>query len=89
MYDVQFPDGTMKEYVANIIAENILQYVDEDGLHSQSLEGIFDHKKDESKMVSKLKKFVTTRAGNCQLIKTTLGLKFKIKWKDGTTECTT
>jgi len=32
------------------------------------------------------KKFVTTRAGNRQLIKTTIGWKFKIKWKDGTVE---
>ena len=86
VYDVQFPDGTIKEYGANIIAENILQSVDEDGLHSQFLEGILDHKKDESAAVPKSKKFVTTRAGMRQLIKTTVGWKFKIKWKDGSTE---
>jgi len=84
VYDVEFPDGTIKEYGANIIAENLLQSVDEDGLHSQFLEGILDHEKDDTKAVTK--KFVTTRAGNRQLIKTTIGWKFKIKWKDGTVE---
>ena len=86
MYDVEFPDGTIKEYGANVIAENILQSIDDDGHHSQFLEGILDHKKDPSLAVGKDKRFVTTKAGNRQLRKTTTGWKFKIKWKDGSVE---
>ena len=33
LYDVQFPDGSVKPYLANIIAENILNNVDADGYH--------------------------------------------------------
>ena len=46
LYDVMFPDGTIKPYSANIIAENILNQVDEDGYHRQLLEGILEHSKD-------------------------------------------
>ena len=31
IYDVQFPDGAVKQYAANIIAENILYQVDSNG----------------------------------------------------------
>ena len=47
LYDVQFPDGSIKPYSANLIAENILMQADGDGLHHQILEGILDHSKDK------------------------------------------
>ena len=31
VYDVEFPDGTIREYAANVIAQNMLTQVDEDG----------------------------------------------------------
>ena len=31
VYDVQFPDGAMKQYAANTIAENLYSQVDIDG----------------------------------------------------------
>ena len=46
VYDVQFPDGAVKQYSANIIAENALRQVDDNGYHSQLLEGVLEHKKD-------------------------------------------
>ena len=45
LYDVEFPDGAIKPYAANTIAENILASVYLDGYHSQMLECILDHKK--------------------------------------------
>ena len=33
LYDVQFPDGSIKPYSANLIAENILIQEDSDRLH--------------------------------------------------------
>ena len=86
VYDLEFPDGTIKEYGANIIAENILNSIDQDGYHSQMLEGILDHEKDIKVAVPKSRKFVTTKAGNRALVKSTAGWKFKIKWKDSSTE---
>ena len=85
IYDIEFPDCTTKDYGASIIAENILNQVDQDGYHSQMLEGILDHHKEDS-AVSMDNKWTTTRRGNCSLQKTTVGWMFKIKWKDGTTE---
>ena len=32
IYDVEFPDGQVKEYAANIISENMLRQVDSDGM---------------------------------------------------------
>ena len=85
IYDVEFPEGRTKEYGANIIAENILNQVNQDGYHSQMLEGVLDHRKEDS-AVSMGNKWTTTRRGNYSLQKTTVGWMFKIKWKDGTTE---
>ena len=31
VYDVEFPDGQVKEYAANILAQNLLSQVDPDG----------------------------------------------------------
>ena len=53
LYDVQFPDGSIKPYSANIIAENILMQADGDGLHHQLLEGILDHSKDKREIENK------------------------------------
>ena len=47
LYDVQFPDGSIKPYSANIIADNILMQADGYGLHHQLLERILDHSKDK------------------------------------------
>ena len=46
MYGIEFPDGDVKKYSANIIAENLLAQVDPEGLHTNVLEAILDHKRD-------------------------------------------
>ena len=43
IYDVEFPDGQVKEYAANIIAENMLTQVDSDGMSTTLMEAIVDH----------------------------------------------
>ena len=48
LYDVEFPDGQVKEYSANVIAENMYATIDVDGLSKTILEVILDCKKDES-----------------------------------------
>jgi hypothetical protein len=83
VYDIEFPDGTVKEYSANIIAENMLTQVDSDGFTMTMMEGIIDHKVDTDVAVSKKDAHVVTRRGRKRLRITTCGWKILVRWKDG------
>jgi hypothetical protein len=48
VYEVEFPDGTINDYAANIIAEALYAQVDVDGNRYLLLKEIIDHKKDQS-----------------------------------------
>ena len=61
MYKVEFIDGHVKVYGANIIAENILSLVDSDGYSFMLMEGIVDYRKDESVAISIEDKYITTK----------------------------
>ena len=82
IYDVEFPDGQVKEYAANIIAENMLTQVASDGLSTTLMEAIVDHQRDEAKALQHQDKYVQTKNGRCHLRKTTKGWELLIKWKD-------
>ena len=43
-YDIEYLDGTIETFTTNLIAENILAQVDEDGHRQLLLDEIFDHK---------------------------------------------
>ena len=47
LYYVQFPNGVIKPYLENLIAENISMQVGADGYHFQLLDGIHYHSKDK------------------------------------------
>ena len=83
VYDVEFPGGTIKEYAANVIAENLYSQVDTDGRSYMLLDAIIDYKKNEN-AVSKADKYVTTKSGRRRLRKSTAGWKLLVAWKDGT-----
>jgi hypothetical protein len=83
VYDLEFPDGTVKEYSANIIAENMLSQVDSDGLTMIMMEGIVDHKANTDVAVTKEDNVVVTRRGQTRPRKTTCGWKLLVRWKDG------
>eukprot|EP00957_Ditylum_brightwellii_P091460 6964442-Ditylum_brightwellii.AAC.1 len=51
IYEVEFPNGEIKEYAANVIAENILTQVDYGGFTTTMMEGIIDHYKDKATAV--------------------------------------
>ena len=85
VYEVQFPDGTLKHYSANIIAENILQQVDSAGHHSHTLEGILEARKGK-KALGKDNAFVVDRNGRRSLRKTTMGWDLLVKWREGPTQ---
>ena len=79
IYDVEFPDGTIKEYSTNVIAENMLSQVDSDGFTVTVMEGIIDHKVDANNAVQKVEKYISTHSGQKKLRKTTTGWKLLVK----------
>jgi hypothetical protein len=85
MYDVGFPDGEVKEYSANIIAENMFAQVDGDGNTSPVFSGILSFTKDSS-AVSKSDRFFITKTGRRHAKKTTDGFTFEVLYRDGTIE---
>ena len=84
MYKVEFIDGQVKEYEANIIAENMLSQVDSDGYSLVLMEGIVDYRKDESVAVSMEDKYITTKTSQQRLMKTMAGWDLQGQWKDNT-----
>jgi hypothetical protein len=82
VYDVEFPDGQVLEYSANVIAENMLTQVDSDGYSLSLMEGIIDYRKDET-AVPMEDKYIYTKSGQRHLRHTTSGWKLLIQWKDG------
>ena len=81
-YDVEFPDGQVKEYGANITAENMLTQVDLDGSSLSLMDSIIDHRWDPSQAIPIEDKYITTKSGQQWLWKTTKGWKLLIRWKD-------
>ena len=45
IYEVEYPDGPIREYGTNVIAENIYSQVDGHGYHQQTLDCIMEHSK--------------------------------------------
>ena len=81
-YDIEFPDGQVKEYAANIIAKNMLTQVDSDGYSLSLMDSIIDHQRDLSQAIPIEDKYLMTKSGQKRLRKTTKGWKLLIKWKD-------
>ena len=82
VYDVEFQDGFIKYYSANVIAENMLSQVDSEGYHSKLLKSISMHSKDKFPVEKKDILLVTKRDNRVQR-KTTIVWKFLYDWKDG------
>ena len=43
MYDAEIPDGTIRPYAANAIADNIYAQVDSEGIQTNIIDAIIDH----------------------------------------------
>ena len=83
VYEIEFADGQIKEYAANIIAENMLTQVDADGYTTIMMKGIIDFRKDYAIAVPKSDKYVITRRGRKKLRTTTIGWSLLVQWSDG------
>ena len=59
MYDIEFPNGDVRKFAANIIAVNLLAQVNPEGFHTNVLEAILDHKRDGTALPMSGKYFKT------------------------------
>ena len=83
LYEVQFPDGHVKEVQYNIIAENMMSQVDSEGHHYQFLlVEISDHGSNHL-AITKKNGFIRSKSGNLQPKMTTRGWSIEVEWKDG------
>eukprot|EP00957_Ditylum_brightwellii_P122403 9333716-Ditylum_brightwellii.AAC.1 len=51
VYEVEFSDGKVKEYEANVITKNMLMQVDFEEFTTSMIIGIMDHNRDETTVV--------------------------------------
>jgi len=83
VYDVVFPDGTIKKYDAvNVITENLITNCGLDGYSTTTMESILNHKRDGS-AVPMYNKYIDTKKGQRKLRQMTVGWHFQVKWRDG------
>ena len=83
LYEVEFDDGRVEAYHANLIAESIYEQVDEDGFNIRTLDEIIDHHADETAI--KVEDGTYKFNGKDYKKRTTRGWKLCCTWKDGTT----
>ena len=82
-YEVEFPDGSVSEYAANTIAENMWAQCDLDGNQHLLLDAIIDYKTDGHAI--KVADMYTVIKGRKHIRKTTKGWHLCVRWKDGST----
>ena len=83
MYEVEFQDGHVESYAANLIAENIYEQLDDEGNKYCLIDQIIDHKKDASAIP--LSNGTIMLNGREHKKRTTRGWSFCVQWRDGTT----
>ena len=83
LYQVEFGDGSVKEYAANIIAENLYSQVDGKGCFVVNLDGIVDHKMTKDAITEEDSTFVYK--GKTYPRRTTKGWELCVLWKDSST----
>ena len=83
LYEVEFPDGGVGEYTANVIAESIYSNVDEEGNPYALVDGIIGHRcNDEA--VKPEGGYINVNNSKKRVI-TTKGWDILVQWRDGTT----
>ena len=84
IYQVEFPDGGVAEYSANVIAENMVAMCDADGNQFLLLDQIIDHQFDDN-VAMKIADQEYIHNGRKYMKKTTKGVKLCARWKNGST----
>ncbi len=83
--EVGYSDGNMEELIANIIAENLIAQVDEEGRRQLMLDKIIDHRTNRE-AISKCQGTYMSRYGIKQQKRTPRRWELLIQWKDGSTD---
>ena len=78
-FEVEYIDGTIEILSANIIAENILSQVDDEGQRQLLLDEIVDHRRNEYNEGKR------TQENDKKRSRTTKGWELCVRWKDGST----
>ena len=84
-YDVEFSDHTVKQFGANVIAQNLYSQVDSTGRSQRLLANILDSQRDHT-AVPKSDMYITTSSGQQRMRKSTIGWKLLVQWNDGSQE---
>ena len=81
LYDVEFDDGTVKQYAANTIAMNMYDQVDRDGYSLTTFDCIVDFEKTDE-AIKKSQQMIKIKSGQYRKRKTTDGWNFLIRYHD-------
>jgi hypothetical protein len=81
-YEIEFPDGRIDEYTANV-TENVYDQCYIEGRQFNLMEGIIDHKTD-GHAIAPADKYIK-HCSNKKVRKTTKGWHLCVEWKDGNT----
>ena len=82
VYDIDFPDGSIREYRANVIAGNIYYQFYSEGF-SHSIFSIILYFAKDTSAVQKGDQYIITKLGQLRMQTSTVGWKLLISWKDG------
>jgi hypothetical protein len=85
-YLIEFKDGSVDEYTANVIAENIYAQIDDEGRNYSILHEISDHRKDTGVALTHENAYTISANGNKVPKRSTKGWQLQIDWKDDTSE---
>ena len=84
-YEVEYEDGETEVLTANIIAENLLAQVDDQGQRFLMIDEIEDHQVLED-AIPKSQGTFTTSSGLTRKKRTTVGWEILVRWKDGSSD---
>ena len=83
VYEVEMPDGTYVDYhVNNLVLQNILNNVDDDGHSPLLMDEISDHRSGDGAVPKKVG-WIITPEGIKKRVITTKGWDIKVQWRDG------
>lgn len=87
VYNLQFPDGHVEAFAANVIAQSLWAQTDDDGNEFLLLQEITGWKKDSTRAISSEDStaWCTSHNGNRHRTQTTAGWLLEVAWKGGTT----
>jgi Reverse transcriptase (RNA-dependent DNA polymerase) len=85
MYEIEYNDGHVEELTANVIAENLISQVDEEGRRQMMMDYIMDHRMTHE-AISRSEGTYTNAYRVERRKATTRGWEFLVEWRDGSSD---